>query len=91
MINTHCYYIDDKLQLHKQLCEAMNSTAVGEVLRAVNELYCEDLYRHYLHDFVRLVHKCKHSKKHEYETKECGVRINFSLDIIQCFFFIRSL
>lgn len=66
--------VDDKLLLHKQLCEAVEATAVGEVLRGVNEFDCEDLYRHYLHDFVRLVHRCNHTKKVEHETKEYEVR-----------------
>lgn len=65
---------NDRLLMHKQLCEAVEATAVGEVLRGVNEFDCEELYRHYLQDFVRLVHRCSHTKKTEYETKEYEVR-----------------
>ena len=60
--------------MHQQLCAAMEPTPVGEVLCGVSEHDCEDLYRNYLHDFVRIVHMCKHSKNREHEDKEYEVR-----------------
>lgn len=47
---------------------------MGGVLCGVSEQDCEDLYRSYLHDFVRIVHMCKHSKNLEHEDKEYEVR-----------------
>jgi hypothetical protein len=46
------------------------------VLSGVTEGDCEDFYRKYLHDFVRLAHRCKHANleddKMEYEVcEEC--------------------
>ncbi len=68
----------DRVQLHRQLCAAVEPTAVGEVLRGVNDQDCEDFYKRYLHDFVRLVHMCKHGKMTEYEIKEYEVRLAMS-------------
>ena len=79
---------DDELQLHQQLCAAVMPTAVGEVLKGVSEQDCEDFYRRYLHDFVRLVHGCKH-KKWELEIKEYEVRtMSFPLSFILCLFIL---
>ena len=47
---------------------------MGEVLGVVSDADSEDFFKFYLHDFVRIVHKCYHSKKQEYETKEYEVR-----------------
>ena len=82
---------DDKLQLHQQLCEAVMPTPVGEVLRGVSEQDCEDFYRHYLHDFVRLVQRCKHSKKREFETKEYEVRTTILWSVFSFFLFFQLL
>ena len=58
--------------LYKQLCLAVEPTPVGGVLSQVDSYNCEDLYRKYLHDFVRLVHKCKHKNLQD-ETREYEV------------------
>ena len=71
----HGYILDflgSMHHLHRQLCEAVKATAVGEVLKTVDVSDYEDMYRRYLHDFVRLVHRCSHSRK-DYETKEYEV------------------
>ena len=50
-------------RLHLQLCELMSQTAIGEVLRSVDEANCEEFYQYYLHDFVRSVHRCHHKQQ----------------------------
>ena len=49
----------------------MEPTPVGDVLGTVYDVNCEDFYRKYLHDFVRLAHICTHTnqedKDQEYE------------------------
>ena len=51
----------------------MSQTAIGEVLRSVDEADCEEFYQYYLHDFVRSVHRCHHkqekSKNLEYKVQ----------------------
>ena len=42
---------------------------MGEVLKQVNECDCEDFYKDYLHDFVRIVHRC-HQSNQDYEIQE---------------------
>ena len=54
--------VEDRVQLYNQLCATTN---IGEVLSSVGEFDCEDFYRKYLHDFVRLAHRCKHSNKED--------------------------
>lgn len=54
--------------LHKQLCFGVEGTAIGEVLSKVKEEDCEDFYKRYLSDFVKLVHKC--SKKN----RDCEIQ-----------------
>ena len=61
--------------LHKQLCEAIFQMEIGEVLKSVQDEYCEDFYKYYLHDFVRSVHMCQH-KKNEQEEAEYNVSIS---------------
>ena len=58
---------------HKQLCAAVEPTPIGEILVSVDGVECEEFYRNYLHDFIRLVHKCNH-KDREYELQEYEVR-----------------
>ena len=59
-------------QIHRQLCKLVSDTSLGEILMSVQEDgQCEELYRRYIHDFVRSVHKCTHKQnetvKHEYK------------------------
>ena len=59
-------------QIHRQLCKLVSDTSLGEILISVQEDgQCEELYRRYIHDFVRSVHKCTHKQnetvKHEYK------------------------
>lgn len=58
--------------LHKQLCLGMEVTPVGEVLSKVKEDQCEDFYKKYLNDFVKLVHKCS-KKRRDCEIQEYKV------------------
>ncbi len=74
---------DAKHELHKQLCETVEPTIVGGILRSVKYEDSEAFYRRYLHDFVRLVHRCTHSSK-DNEIKEYEV---ISFTPISCFFF----
>ena len=60
--------------LHKQLCEAINQVEVGEVLKSVDDEYCEDFYKYYLHDFVKSVHQSQH-KEQEQKEQEYNVCI----------------
>ena len=47
--------------VHRQLCGLVSGTNLGEILLSVQDGgECEELYRRYLHDFVRSVHKCPH-------------------------------
>ena len=55
--------------LHKQLCEAIHQMEVGEALSSVQNDYCEDFYKYYLHDFVRNVHKSQNKKQDQAETE----------------------
>ena len=63
---------NNRQALHRQLCEAILNMEVGEVLTSVEDEYCEDFYKHYLHDFVRIAHVSQH-KKAEQEEKEYNV------------------
>lgn len=74
----YCYFNfvhagNDKSQLLFQLIAAMESTTMFNVLNQVDYFSCEDFYLKYLHDFVRLVHKCKHKDQY-HETKEYEVK-----------------
>ena len=64
----------NKQQVHRQLCELVSDTSPGEILATVSDgAQCEELYRRYLHDFVRTVHKCPHKQdeivRHEYQVQ----------------------
>lgn len=54
-----------------QLCITVEPTAIGEALNEVDEGDYGYFYVKYLHDFVRLAHRCKHKnqedQKKEYE------------------------
>ena len=54
-----------KAKLHKQLCKAMEPTAVSDVLKKVPKENCEDFFFKYSYDFVRLVHEHFDLKKRE--------------------------
>ena len=59
-------------RLHQQLCVLVEDKPLGEILARVPEGgQCEEMYRRYLYDFVRSVHKCTHKQKetvdHEYK------------------------
>ena len=60
-------------RLHQQLIVLVQDTAVGETLSSVSEEDCEEMYQRYLHDFVRIVHKCTH-KEPQTVTSEYKVR-----------------
>ena len=53
----------------------MEPTAVGEVLGSVDGTDCEDFYKRYLHDFVRLAHRCTHLNQ-EHEKQEYEVNLS---------------
>ena len=58
---------------YKQLCTAVEHTAVGVLLLAVNMTEIEYFHERYIHDFVRYAHRCNHKNQgeedHEYEVK----------------------
>ena len=56
-------------KLHKQLCKAMEPTAVSDVLKKVPKENCEDFFSKYSYDFVRLVHEHFHLNGRENEQK----------------------
>ena len=67
-------------QLHKQLCIALEPTAVADVLKKFTGEQCRDFFQGYCHDFVRLVHKCHHDdpahKNREYlVTAKCSLEL----------------
>lgn len=68
---------NNRRALHKQLCEAIYQMEVGEVLKSVQDEYCEDFYKFYLHDFVRSVHQSQQKKKEQEdaEYKVCAVGV----------------
>ncbi len=57
---------------------SVKQTPVGRVLNLVCQYDYEDFYKKYLHDFVRIVHRCNHTKPEknvqEYESREYEVR-----------------
>ena len=58
------YSIDVNLRaVHVQLCESLSQTRLGEILDGLPEEDCEDLFKCYLHDFVRYAYKSKHKEK----------------------------
>ena len=50
----------NKLNRRNQLCEELQKTYIGQVLMEVDECDSHCLYECYLHDFVRMVHGCRH-------------------------------
>ena len=42
---------------------------VGEVLSSVQDEYCEDFYKYYLHDLVRTIHKSQNIEPKQVETE----------------------
>ena len=58
-------------RVHKKLCSLVSDSPLGDVLGSVQDGHCEELFRRYLHDFVRSVHMCTHkmeqSVKDEYK------------------------
>ena len=59
---TELYLVSGSTQraIYAQACESLRDTELGEVLSEVSEEDCEQFYRWYLNDFVRIVHKSKH-------------------------------
>ena len=51
-------------QVHRQVCELLANTGTGEVLDRVGEEeeLSGDLYRRYLHDYIRSVHQVTHKQ-----------------------------
>ena len=64
----------DKSKLYNQVSVSVGSTSIGEVLSTVDDVDCEEFYKKYLHDFVRLAHNCTHRNKED-EDQECEVSI----------------
>ena len=52
------------------------------MLSSVEDEYCEDFYKHYLHDFIRIAHNSQH-KKMEQEEQEYSVRVVNFLCILE--------
>lgn len=65
---------NDRLQLYEQLCVAVQTTSIYDVLAKVKESDSKDFFRNYLHDFVRLVHRCDHRDK-GHQNKEYWVSL----------------
>ena len=64
--------IESTTLLHTCLYDLIEATSVGEVLKQVNICDVDSLCRKYLHDFVRIVHKCQ-QKKQKCEDQEYEV------------------
>ena len=62
--------------MHQQLIKLVQGTAMGKTLLSVSEEDCEEMFQRYLHDFVRIVHKCSH-KGQEIVSKEYKVRLRY--------------
>ena len=60
---------NNRQALHKQLCEAIHQMEVGEVLTSVQDEYCEEFYKYYLHDLVRTIHKSQNIEPKQVETE----------------------
>ncbi len=69
---------------------SVKQTPVGRVLNLVYQCDCEDFYKKYLHDFVRIVHRCNHTKPEknvqENESREYEVYITNLIAILICNF-----
>ena len=69
--------------MHKKLCSLVSDSPLGDVLQSVKdekqgEEQCEELYRRYLYDFVRSVHKCTHKTEEivKHENQVCLILSN---------------
>ncbi len=59
---------------HEQLCTLISETPIFSIL-TVGDTDCEELYRNYLYDFVRIVHQCHHTEATmEYEVILCNAK-----------------
>ena len=58
---------ESKIQLHKQLHASLEHTSVYDVLTKVDDSNFRDFFHRYLHDFVRLVHRCNHNDELQYK------------------------
>ena len=75
---------------HRHLCNLVSVTSLGEILLSVEDgRECEELYRRYLHDFVRSVHKCTH-KTEETVKQEYQVNV-YCYSYIIIILFMNSL
>ena len=81
---------NNRQALHKQLCEAIHQMEVSEVLSSVQDDYCEDFYKYYLHDFVRNVHKSQ-NKKQEQAEAEHSVSICYVQQVSKCASLVSKL
>ena len=56
---------DDVTGFQTQLADSFRQTNIGAILDTFEllEVHREAFGRNYLHDFVRMVHKCRHKKK----------------------------
>ena len=74
------YIGSQRQQVHRQLCTLVSDTRLGDILNSVTDGdQCEELYRRYLHDFVRSVHKCTHNREQTKanEYKVCQSLVDF--------------
>ena len=63
LIIPHTLAGDHKQQVHKKLCEMLAGTETGKILEKVTEEeVLEDLYRRYLHDYLRSIHQVLHGE-----------------------------
>ena len=70
--------------MYRQLCEAVSSTAVNDVLLKVDSGNWEDFFVMYLYDFVRLVHKYSfHDSNHENRAYRVSMEL-VQLDKCEC-------
>lgn len=61
----------------------LEHTTIGEAISQVEDISCENFYKRYLHDFVRLAHKCNH-KNPTHESQEYEVIINIMDFVCVC-------
>ena len=67
---------DSDYLVSMKLAELVLQTPVGHILESISE-DADELYRYYLHDFVKYVHRCKHvdekSESQEYQVVMCSL------------------
>jgi hypothetical protein len=75
------------VRFHTQLVESFCQTNVGAIFDTLEllDLHKEEFSQFYLHDFVRMVHKCTHKKRDmeelEYEVQVmCGIQQIYNND-----------